>query len=105
MLYVEVDNICMYSNKTLNFFIVVFKEKFGNTTFFNFQNEIWNPKLIQFPIDNRRTVKHSLPPVALASYPGSGNTWVRYLIEAASGVYTGSIYKDANLYLQGTVLL
>jgi hypothetical protein len=45
---------------------------------------------------------NSLPPVALASFPGSGNTWVRGLIEAASGIYTGSIYKDANLYLHGT---
>ncbi|XP_057378355.1 sialate:O-sulfotransferase 1-like [Daphnia carinata] len=49
----------------------------------------------------RRTVERSLPPVALASFPGSGNTWVRGLIEAASGIYTGSIYKDANLYLHG----
>ncbi|XP_046655773.1 WSC domain-containing protein 1-like [Daphnia pulicaria] len=49
----------------------------------------------------RRTMTNSLPPVALASFPGSGNTWVRGLIEAASGIYTGSIYKDANLYLHG----
>jgi hypothetical protein len=46
-------------------------------------------------------LKGHLPACALASYPGSGNTWVRYLIEAASGIYTGSIYKDANLYFEG----
>lgn len=50
---------------------------------------------------SRRTLKNSLPPVALASFPGSGNTWVRHLIETASGIYTGSVYKDANLYLLG----
>lgn len=39
--------------------------------------------------------------MALASFPGSGNTWVRHLIESATGIYTGSLYKDSNLYLQG----
>lgn len=37
------------------------------------------------------------PIVALASPPGSGNTWVRYLLEQAVGVYTGSIYCDPDL--------
>ncbi|XP_014665286.1 PREDICTED: WSC domain-containing protein 1-like [Priapulus caudatus] len=37
------------------------------------------------------------PVVALASAPGSGNTWLRYLIEMTSGVFTGSIYKDKDL--------
>jgi len=31
---------------------------------------------------------------ALASYPRSGNTWVRFLIEKAIGELCGSIYKD-----------
>ena len=52
----------------------------------------------------RRTVENSLRPLALASYPGSGNTWVRYLIETATGVYTGSIYKDVDLYFQGKII-
>ena len=43
----------------------------------------------------------SLPPMALASFPGSGNTWVRYLIEGATGVFTGSIYLDHGLAAQG----
>ncbi|XP_060575744.1 sialate:O-sulfotransferase 1-like [Ruditapes philippinarum] len=38
----------------------------------------------------------SRPLVALASYPGSGNTWTRQLIETATGYYTGSIYTDWN---------
>lgn len=37
------------------------------------------------------------PPTALASYPGSGNTWIRYLIETAGGIFTGSRYKDLQI--------
>ena len=44
---------------------------------------------------------HSLPLMALASFPGSGNTWIRYLIEGATGVFTGSIYMDHGLAAQG----
>ena len=39
----------------------------------------------------------SLPPLALASFPGSGNTWLRYLIEGATGVFSGSIYRGKYL--------
>ncbi|XP_045208456.2 WSC domain-containing protein 1-like [Mercenaria mercenaria] len=36
------------------------------------------------------------PLVALASYQGSGNTWTRELIETATGLHSGSVYKDWN---------
>ena len=39
--------------------------------------------------------------VALASYPGSGNTWVRGLLEAATGICTGAIYCDMSLRDRG----
>ncbi|MEA5596130.1 hypothetical protein [Rivularia sp. UHCC 0363] len=32
--------------------------------------------------------------IALASFPRSGNTWFRFLIEESTGVKTGSIYDD-----------
>ena len=32
--------------------------------------------------------------IALASFPRSGNTWLRFLIEEATGEKTGSIYTD-----------
>ncbi|CAC5423102.1 unnamed protein product [Mytilus coruscus] len=32
------------------------------------------------------------PLTALASFPGSGNTWARHLIEQSTGIATGSIY-------------
>jgi len=36
----------------------------------------------------------SLAPTALVSFPGSGNSWIRYLLESGSGVFTGSVYRD-----------
>lgn len=38
---------------------------------------------------------------ALASFPGSGNTWLRYLLQQATGIYTGSVYKDFGLLKSG----
>jgi hypothetical protein len=40
-------------------------------------------------------------PVALVSFPGSGNTWLRYLLQQATGFYTGSVYKDYGLLKNG----
>ncbi|XP_037049867.1 WSCD family member AGAP003962 [Bradysia coprophila] len=39
--------------------------------------------------------------IALASFPGSGNTWLRYLLQQATGIYTGSVYKDFGLLKSG----
>lgn len=38
----------------------------------------------------------ALPPL-LYTFPGSGNTWSRLLIEYATGIYTGSVYNDGTL--------
>lgn len=38
---------------------------------------------------------------ALVSSPGSGNTWVRYLLQQVTGVSTGSVYKDVALLRNG----
>ena len=37
----------------------------------------------------------------MASLPGSGNTWVRLLLEDATGIYTGSVYIDKSLGKSG----
>ncbi|XP_043910200.1 WSC domain-containing protein 1 [Protopterus annectens] len=61
----------------------------------------------QTPIqDTRCTDRKFLPSkskglVALSSFPGAGNTWVRHLIEHATGFYTGSYYFDGTLYNKG----
>lgn len=39
--------------------------------------------------------------IGLASFPGSGNTWTRTLLEQATGIYTGSIYTDTSLVNAG----
>ena len=43
------------------------------------------------------------PPVGLVSVPGSGNTWVRGLLEKATGICTGSIYCDHPLRNGGMI--
>ncbi|KAK6181149.1 hypothetical protein SNE40_009074 [Patella caerulea] len=35
--------------------------------------------------------KPPLPVTALASYPGSGNSWTRHLLQKSTGIYTGAI--------------
>ena len=39
--------------------------------------------------------------IGLASFPGSGNTWTRTLLEESTGIYTGSIYSDTSLVNAG----
>lgn len=51
--------------------------------------------------DNKNEFNESDKAVALASFPGSGNTWLRYLLQQATGVYTGSVYKDYGLLKSG----
>lgn len=41
------------------------------------------------------------PLTALASRPGSGNTWVRHLLQLATGIQTGSIFNELRLKRNG----
>ena len=45
--------------------------------------------------------EHEFEILLLASFPGSGNTWVRLLLEDATGIYTGSVYIDKSLGKSG----
>ncbi|KAL4218585.1 WSC domain-containing protein 1 [Mactra antiquata] len=47
-------------------------------------------------------LKTTRPFVALASFPGSGNTWTRELLEDLTGIYTGSIYPDILINMPGS---
>lgn len=40
-------------------------------------------------------------PIILFSFPGSGNTWIRHLMDISMGIYTGSVYNDMSLYNRG----
>ena len=44
-----------------------------------------------------------LPSVGLISFPNSGNTWTRYLIEGVTGVFTGSFYYGICNVLAGKI--
>ncbi|XP_061163273.1 WSCD family member CG9164-like [Saccostrea echinata] len=45
--------------------------------------------------------KQALPLTALVSFPGSGNTWVRHILQQATGINTGSVYRDYVLKVLG----
>ncbi|XP_041437807.1 WSC domain-containing protein 1 isoform X2 [Xenopus laevis] len=61
----------------------------------------------QTPVQDTRCTDRKFLPIkskvfiALSSFPGAGNTWVRHLIEHATGYYTGSYYFDGTLYNKG----
>ncbi|KAJ7996086.1 hypothetical protein DPEC_G00233430 [Dallia pectoralis] len=64
-------------------------------------------KVYQTPVFDYRCKERTFLPekspnlVALSSFPGAGNTWVRHLIELVTGYYTGSFYFDGTLYNRG----
>ncbi|KAJ7990639.1 hypothetical protein DPEC_G00302480 [Dallia pectoralis] len=64
-------------------------------------------RVYQTPVQDSRCVEKKFLPekssslVALSSFPGAGNTWVRHLIELATGYYTGSYYFDGTLFNRG----
>ena len=54
-------------------------------------------KVTQLLIENHATYLPFYkkgPLTALASFPGSGNTWIRYLLQQATGIATGSVYNS-----------
>ncbi|XP_070581297.1 sialate:O-sulfotransferase 1-like isoform X1 [Ptychodera flava] len=66
----------------------------------------WQPTKRRVPAPGKRCLisfaeSRSRPFIALASFPGSGNTWVRHLLEVATGIYTSSPYNDSVLYKAG----
>lgn len=67
-----------------------------------------NPRLCSMSVKFRardalnRNTKKPFPRVLLFSCEGSGNTWVRALIEEATGIWTGSMYfVDPGLFALG----
>ena len=49
------------------------------------------------------TFQSAGPIVALGSFPGSGNSWVRELLESATGIYTGAVYCDGSFVAAGMI--
>ncbi|XP_016409370.1 WSC domain-containing protein 2-like isoform X2 [Sinocyclocheilus rhinocerous] len=73
-------------------------ENCGNNDFFVvYQTQVQDNRCL----DRRFLPSRSKHSVALASFPGAGNTWARHLIELATGYYSGSYYFDGSLYNKG----
>lgn len=63
--------------------------------------QIRNQNSLKKIFENHKLVEQPKNLIALASFPGSGNTWLRYLLQQATGIYTGSVYKDFGLLKSG----
>ena len=59
------------------------------------------PPLHPAPKCGQKSFGTKFPPTLIHSFMGAGNTWLRHLIETATGFYTGSAFKDKNLYNGG----
>ena len=65
-------------------------------------SEVTNHKDIQWCLGNSlKTLDPPGPITGLLSFPGSGNTWLRYLIQKTTGILTGSVYNDKRLRNNG----
>ena len=51
----------------------------------------------------KMSFKNSGPVVVLGSFQGSGNSWVRQLLESATGIYTGAVYCDRSYVQAGMI--
>lgn len=51
----------------------------------------------------KMSFKSSGPLVTLSSVPGSGNSWVRQLVESATGIHTGAVYCDLSYVKVGMI--
>ncbi|XP_076127518.1 sialate:O-sulfotransferase 2 [Alosa pseudoharengus] len=88
----EDEDLCMQRCSGEDF------ESCGNEEFFVvYQTQVQDHRCM----DRRFLPTRSTLLVALASFPGAGNTWTRHLIELATGYYTGSYYFDGSLYNKG----
>lgn len=45
--------------------------------------------------------KKSFPYLGILSFPGSGNTWFRHLLEMTTGYYSGSVYDETEMFSHG----
>ena len=62
--------------------------------------------VIQIPKNQnckKMSFRDSGTPVALVSWPGSGNSWVRLLLESTTGIYTGGVDCDFSYYAAGMI--
>ena len=92
------------SVQLINKVIVTNGKTFGVTDILELTYLPWSndPECSDLTVQFIRNGSH--PPMALASYGGSGNTWIRGLIERLTGYFTGSVpFIDTALYMKGNI--
>jgi len=95
-----VDNLYMLSE--------ISQRQFLNCSGFKILTQIVNSSTgLHIPPSHQRcknmSFRRSGPIVALGSVPGSGNSWVRQLLESATGIYTGALYCDKSYIAVGMI--
>lgn len=94
--FLNYDALVLYSDHNLSVYTNGLKHDILELTYLPWSNDLeCNDLTIQF-IRNK-----SYPLIALATFPGSGNTWIRGLIERLTGYFTGLAYSDKALYMKG----
>ena len=58
-------------------------------------------KLELWPVFQVNYFLYNIIFILQVTIPGSGNTWVRHLLEGATGFFTSSIYRDKDLKAGG----
>jgi len=67
---------------------------------------VWRTRAESVECESKRFLRSdSEEKIGLVSFPGSGNTWLRQMMEVVTGVYTGSTYDETELFNKGTVQL
>ncbi|KAG0729118.1 WSC domain-containing protein 2 [Chionoecetes opilio] len=100
------EQIMSYANRTVRFPVLLKKVATSNWPkqyglYLNLTHHLWVRTRGCRNYSTTFAPPHSLSPRALASFPSSGNTWIRYLIEGATGLFTGSMYDDTSLTMKG----
>eukprot|EP01041_Mallomonas_annulata_P010398 gene10398-21683_t len=67
------------------------------TSIKNIPIELYNKCLVKYNQRDYLSDSVKRVPPMLYTFPGSGNTWCRLLVERATGILTGSVYNDADL--------
>lgn len=70
-------------------------EQFQKNVRGRFKSLAWGPRIALLRLQGKKRV-------ALASYPRSGNTWVRLLLEEATGQQSGTIYGGNEIIKRGS---
>jgi len=94
------DNFVLDTNQSK-----VLNKQYSAITPLDLKLQPWkdDPECAQFLIEFIRHETHQKP-MALTSFPGSGSTYVRGIIERMTGYFTGSLYADKDMYTKGQLV-